>query len=323
MTMKTKVKTALITGGAGFVGSHLCDFLLTKNFKVICLDNLLTGSRKNISHLSRNKNFKFVKADIVKEIPVKQKIDWIFNLACPASPTWYQKDPVATMKASTVGVINVLEFARKNKARVLQASTSEIYGDPLEHPQKENYRGNVNTLGPRACYDEGKRAAETLLMDYHRQYKLDIKIVRIFNTYGPGMDSNDGRVVSNFIIQAISGNPITIYGTGLQTRSFQYVSDLITGIYNMMEMENFIGPVNLGNPDEFTIKELAQKIISKTGSGGKITYKPLPIDDPVKRKPDISLAKNKLGWEPKVSLGEGLDKTIAYFKGISNFDSGK
>ena len=316
----SRQKTALVTGGAGFVGSHLCDLLLAKDFKVICLDNLLTGSKNNISHLAKNKNFKFIRADIVKEIPVKEKIDWIFNLACPASPIWYQKDPVDTMKASTLGVINVLEFAKKNKARVLQASTSEIYGDPLEHPQKETYHGNVNTLGPRACYDEGKRAAETLFMDYRRQYGLDVKIVRIFNTYGPRMDSNDGRVVSNFIIQALNGKPITIYGDGSQTRSFQYVTDLIDGIYKMMEIDNFIGPVNLGNPNEFTIKELAEKISEKTGSKSQFVYKPLPTDDPTKRKPDIALAKNKLGWEPVVSLDKGLDKTIDYFKKLNPND---
>ncbi len=316
----SRQKTALVTGGAGFVGSHLCDLLLAKDFKVICLDNLLTGSKNNISHLAKNKNFKFIRADIVKEIPVKEKIDWIFNLACPASPIWYQKDPVDTMKASTLGVINVLEFAKKNKARVLQASTSEIYGDPLEHPQKETYHGNVNTLGPRACYDEGKRAAESLFMDHHRQYGLDVKIVRIFNTYGPRMDSNDGRVVSNFIIQALNGKPITIYGDGSQTRSFQYVTDLIDGIYKMMEIDNFIGPVNLGNPNEFTIKELAEKISEKTGSKSQFVYKPLPTDDPTKRKPDIALAKNKLGWEPVVSLDKGLDKTIDYFKKLNPND---
>ncbi|HEY9584379.1 MAG TPA: UDP-glucuronic acid decarboxylase family protein [Candidatus Paceibacterota bacterium] len=310
-------KTVLVTGGAGFVGSHLCDFLLAKQFKVICLDNLLTGSKNNIAHISKNKNFKFIKADIVKSIPVKEKIDWVFNLACPASPVWYQKDPIGTIKANTIGIINVLEFAKKNKARILQASTSEIYGDPLEHPQKETYRGNVNTLGPRACYDEGKRVAESLFMDYHRQYGLDIKIIRIFNTYGPRMDSADGRVVSNFIVQALSGKPITIYGEGSQTRSFQYVTDLIEGIYKMMEKENLIGPVNLGNPKEFTIKALAEIVLAKTKSKSLLVYKPLPTDDPIKRKPDISLAKEKLIWEPKISLDSGLNETIEYFKNIN------
>ncbi len=314
--MKNKIKTVLITGGAGFIGSHLCESLAENDFDLICLDNLLTGSKKNIRHLLKKRNFEFIKADITEGIPIKRKIDWIFNLACPASPVWYQKDPIATMKANTIGVINVLELARRKKARVLQASTSEIYGDPLEHPQKENYRGNVSVIGPRACYDEGKRAAEALFMDYRRHYKMDIKIVRIFNTYGPRMDKNDGRVVSNFIVQALGKKSLTIYGDGSQTRSFQYVSDLVIGLIKMMEKENFAGPVNLGNPEEFTVLQLAKKILEETNSPSQIEFKSLPTDDPVRRKPDISLAKNSLGWEPTITLNDGIKKTIDYFRQI-------
>jgi UDP-glucuronate decarboxylase len=309
-------RTALITGGAGFLGSHLCDYLLANNFKVIALDNLYTGSLKNLSHIKDNRNFEFIKKDVRKKIKIDGKIDWIFNFACPASPFWYQKDPLGTLDTNISGSINVLNLAKEKNAMVLQASTSEIYGDPLEHPQREDYKGNVNTIGPRACYDEGKRVAETIFMDYHKTHKTDIKIIRIFNTYGPRMSENDGRVVSNFITQALNNRPITVFGNGSQTRSFQYVSDLIEGIYQMMEKKDFIGPVNLGNPKEFTIVDLAKQIIDKTSSKSQIITKNLPADDPVKRKPDITLAKKKLGWEPKIDLSLGLEKTIEYFKNI-------
>ena len=320
------MKNILVTGGAGFIGSNLCDHLLNQGHRVIALDNLFCGSKKNIDHLSSNPNFSFVNHDINNPFPELRNIDQIYNLACPASPIWYQKDPVFTLRTNTLGVINVLEFAKKNlpapgragrqagKCRVLQASTSEIYGDPEEHPQRESYRGNVNTLGPRACYDEGKRSAETLMMDYHREYKVDVKIIRIFNTYGPRMAENDGRVVSNLIMQALRGEAITIYGTGEQTRSFQYIDDLILGMVKMMEVENFLGPVNIGNPVEYTISELAKEITKLIGSKSKLEFKSLPIDDPRKRRPDISLAKEKLGWTPIVPLKDGLLKTIPYFK---------
>jgi len=306
----------LITGGAGFIGSHLCEYLLEKDGnKIICLDNFFTGKRKNIQELEQNPNFKIVPHDITKPLDIKEigDVDQIYNLACPASPIHYQFDPIKTVKANTIGVINVLEFAKLNGAKVLQASTSEIYGDPLVHPQTESYRGNVNTLGPRACYDEGKRVAETLFMDYHRKFNLPIRIIRIFNTYGPNMDRNDGRVISNFILQALNNQPITVYGEGSQTRSFCFVSDLIEGMYRMMN-QDFIGPVNLGNPGEFTIIELAKKIITLTGSQSELIYKQLPEDDPKQRKPDISLAKEKLNWEPTIILEDGLRKTIEYFK---------
>ena len=306
------MKTILVTGGAGFVGSHLCETLLKKGNKVICLDNNYTGSKKNISSLEKDKNFSFVEHDITK--PIDIRCDEIYNFACPASPIHYQKDPVFTLNTSVFGIINMLELARKNNAKILQASTSEVYGDPLEHPQKETYWGNVNTVGIRSCYDEGKRIAETYSMDYHRKYGLNIKIIRIFNTYGPRMARNDGRVVSNFITQAIDGKDITIYGDGSQTRSFCYVSDLVEGIIKMMEKENFTGPVNLGNPNEFTVKELAEKVVKMTGSKSKIVYNPLPSDDPKVRRPDITLAKTKLNWEPKIQLEDGLKKTIEYFK---------
>jgi len=303
----------LVTGGAGFVGSHLCRYLLKKGNEVVCLDNFFTGKVRNISDLKKSQRFKIIPCDITKPIEIKEHFDRIYNLACPASPIHYQLDPIETIKANTLGVINVLEFARLNGARVLQASTSEIYGDPLEHPQKESYRGSVNTIGPRACYDEGKRIAETLFMDYHRKYNLQIRIVRIFNTYGPSMDKEDGRVVSNFVMQALENRPITIYGEGKQTRSFCFVSDLVGGLYRLMESET-IGPVNLGNPGEFTMLELAKKIIRLTHSKSKIEYKELPQDDPRQRKPDITLAKKILKWEPRIQLEEGLIKTIDYFK---------
>ncbi len=303
----------LVTGGAGFIGSHLCRYLLRKGHEVVCLDNFFTGKSRNILDLKKNARFKVIPHDITNPINIQEHFDRIYNLACPASPVHYQFDPIKTVKANTIGVINVLEFAKLNGARILQASTSEIYGDPLEHPQKETYKGNVNTLGPRACYDEGKRVAETLFMDYHRKYKVPIRIVRIFNTYGPSMDKNDGRVVSNFIMQALKNELITIYGEGKQTRSFCYISDLIEGLYKLMESD-CIGPINLGNPGEFTIIELAKKITKITNSKSKIEYKELPQDDPTQRKPDITLAKNFLKWEPKIQLNEGLKKTIDYFK---------
>ena len=307
-------KTILVTGGAGFIGSHLCKRLLDNGHRVICLDNLFTGSKKNIAPLLKNKNFKFIKHDIIEPFFIKERIDQIYNLACPASPIHYQMNAIRTIKANTIGMINVLGFAKKHRARILQASTSEVYGDPLEHPQKESYRGNVSTIGPRACYDEGKRVAETLMFDYHRKWGLDIKVARIFNTYGPKMAKNDGRVVSNFIVQALSGRPLTIYGNGLQTRSFCYVSDMVDGLIKLMASSvSFTGPVNLGNPSEFTMKELAKKILKLTSSKSKIVYKKLPEDDPRQRKPDISLAKKILSWSPKVKLENGLPKTINYF----------
>ncbi len=303
----------LVTGGAGFIGSHLCEFLLNKGHEVICMDNFFTGSKKNILHLSPNKNFELIRHDIIQ--PIYIEVDQIYNLACPASPVHYQWDPIKTLLTSTVGMYNMLGIAKRCKAKVLQASTSEVYGDPIEHPQKESYWGNVNTIGPRSCYDEGKRVAETFMSDYHRENKIDIRIVRIFNTFGPNMALNDGRVISNFAIQALKGEPITIYGDGSQTRSFCYVTDLIEGLYKMMD-QDFIGPVNLGNPNEFTILELAKKIIELTKSKSKIVYNPLPKDDPKQRQPEISLAKEKLNWEPKIKLEEGLKKTVDYFKEV-------
>lgn len=303
----------LVTGGAGFLGSNLCDYLLAKKHQVICVDNLFTGSRENIKHLINNPDFQFIEHDIISPLFLKERVDQIYNLACPASPVHYQSDAIRTTKTNTIGVINLLEFAKEHKARIFQASTSEIYGDPLEHPQKESYRGNVNLIGPRACYDEGKRVAETLFFDYHRQNKVDVRVARIFNTYGPKMARDDGRVVSNFILQALAGKPLTIYGAGDQTRSFCYVDDLIEGFHRLMNSD-FIGPVNLGNSGEFTVRELAEKVIALTGSKSKIVHETLPEDDPTKRKPDISLAKSKLGWEPKIPLEEGLKKTIEYFR---------
>jgi len=302
----------LVTGGAGFIGFHLCTKLLKQGHEVIVLDNLLTGTKDNIEELNKHNNFKFVYHDINK--PFDYEVDQIYNLACPASPVYYQKDPIQTTTTNVLGTINVLKLAKKYKARVLQASTSEIYGDPLENPQKETYTGNVNTLGPRACYDEGKRCAETLCMDYLRQYKVDVKIVRIFNTYGPNMYENDGRVVSNFIVQALKNKNITIYGDGSQTRSFQYIDDLINGMTLMMESKNFVGPVNLGNPKEISIIKLAKIIIDLTNLNSDIEYKNLPEDDPKRRFPDISLARKMLNWEPEIQLKDGLLKTISYFK---------
>jgi UDP-glucuronate decarboxylase len=304
----------LVTGGAGFIGSHLCKYLLDKGEEVICMDNFFTGNKKNIQPLLKNPNFEVLRHDIIK--PIYLEVDQIYNLACPASPVHYQWDPIKTTLTSTVGIYNMLGIAKRCKARILQASTSEIYGTPLEHPQKESYWGNVNTIGPRICYDEGKRVAETLMMDYHRENKVDIRIIRIFNTYGPNMAADDGRVVSNFIVQALKNDPITIYGDGSQTRSFCYVTDLIEGMYKMMNQEEFVGPVNLGNPNEFTILELAKKIMSLTGSKSELVYKDLPQNDPTQRKPDISLAKQKLDWEPKIQLDDGLKEVIEYFKRV-------
>ena len=310
-------KTIVVTGGAGFLGSHLCGYLLDKGEKVICLDNLFTGNKANIEKYRSNPDFIFKNHDIIDPIYLDDlMIDQIYNLACPASPIHYQVNPVRTIKANTIGVINMLGLARRHKARILQASTSEVYGDPLESPQSENYKGNVSTTGPRACYDEGKRVSETLFFDYHRQNKTDIRIIRIFNTYGPNMATDDGRVVSNFIIQALKNEPITMYGDGKQTRSFCYVSDLIEGMYRLMNKEDFIGPVNVGNPHEITLLELADVIIELTGAKSQIVFKPLPTDDPRQRRPDIGLAERELGWKPRVGLEEGLAKTIEYFRGL-------
>lgn len=303
----------LITGGAGFIGSHLCQKLLEEDNDIICLDNFFTGSKDNIRQFIGNNRFELVRHDITKEYFAE--VDKIYNLACPASPPHYQYNPIKTTKTSVLGAINTLGLAKRCKARILQASTSEVYGDPLVHPQVEEYWGNVNPIGIRSCYDEGKRCAETLMMDYHRQNKVDIRIVRIFNTYGPNMDANDGRVVSNFIVQALQNKDITIYGDGSQTRSFCYVSDLVDGMIKMMNNEKgFIGPVNLGNPSERSILEFAKLIIELTNSNSKIVYKPLPENDPVKRKPDITVAKKELNWEPKVDIKDGLLKTIEYFE---------
>lgn len=311
------MKNVVVTGGAGFLGSHLCEYLIDKGESVICIDNLFTGNKNNIRHLVEHDNFKFINHDIINPIFLDNiLIDQIYNLACPASPIHYQINPVRTIKANTIGVINILGLARKHKARILQASTSEVYGDPEEHPQKESYRGNVNTVGPRACYDEGKRVAESLFSDYHRMHGMEIRIQRIFNTYGPRMFEEDGRVVSNFIIQALRGEPITIYGDGKQTRSFCYVSDQIEGMYRLMQKDDFMGPVNIGNTHEITILELAEKIIKLCDSKSKLVYKELPEDDPLQRKPDITVAKKELGWEPTVKIEDGLEKTIEYFKSV-------
>lgn len=307
------MKRILITGGAGFIGSHLCKRLLDEGNQVICLDNFFTGSRKNVEQLLDNEYFKLVEHDVVESYDIEA--DEIYNLACPASPPHYQYDPIKTMKTSVFGIINALEVAKKYNAKILQASTSEVYGDPLVHPQVETYRGNVNPIGIRSCYDEGKRAAESLMMDYRRQYGIDTKIVRIFNTYGPNMDPEDGRVVSNFIIQALKNDDITIYGDGSQTRSFCYVDDLVNGFIKMMDSKSK-GPVNLGNPSERTILDFAKLIIKLTNSNSKIVYKPLPSDDPIKRKPDITLAKQELNWQPVVDIEEGINRTIEYFAAL-------
>lgn len=304
----------LVTGGAGFLGSHLCERLLNDGHEVLCLDNYFTGRLQNVSHLRDNRNFELIRHDVTE--PILLEVDRIFNLACPASPVHYQFNPVKTIKTSVMGAINMLGLAKRVHARILQASTSEVYGDPAVHPQKEDYWGNVNSIGIRSCYDEGKRVAETLFMDYHRQNKVDIRIVRIFNTYGPRMLMNDGRVVSNFIVQALKGEDLTIYGDGSQTRSFCYVDDLIEAFVRMMDQDEIIGPVNIGNPGEFTMLELAHAVLEQTGSKSKIVYQPLPGDDPKMRRPDITLAKKALGWEPKVNLFDGLQKTIEYFRTV-------
>ncbi|OAV76020.1 Polymyxin resistance protein PmrI [Bacteroidales bacterium Barb7] len=307
------MKQTVVTGGAGFIGSHLCERLLKEGNTVICIDNYFTGRKQNIVHLLDNPYFELVRHDIT--FPYYIEADEIYNLACPASPVHYQFDPVSTVKTSVIGAINMLGLAKRIKARILQASTSEVYGDPSVHPQKESYWGNVNPIGIRSCYDEGKRCAETLFMDYHRQNRVDIKIIRIFNTYGTNMRPDDGRVISNFIVQALKGEALTIYGDGTQTRSFQYVDDLIEGMIRMMATEHFTGPVNIGNPNEFTMLELAEMVIRLTNSPSKIIFQPLPADDPKQRRPDISLAKEKLnGWEPKIPLEEGLRRTIDYFR---------
>lgn len=305
-------KRILITGGAGFIGSHLCERLLNEGNEVIALDNFHTGRKQNLSHLLSNPRFELIRHDITD--PIKLEVDQIYNMACPASPVHYQSNPIKTIKTNVIGMTNMLGLAKRVGARILQASTSEVYGNPLEHPQKESYWGNVNTIGIRSCYDEGKRVAETLCFDYHRTNKVDIRVIRIFNTYGPRMIPDDGRVVTNFIVQAIQGEDITIYGDGSQTRSFCYVDDLVNGIIRMMNTENFIGPVNLGNDGEFTVKELAELVIKEVGSKSKIIYLPLPQDDPTRRKPDLTLAKTKLDYAPTVPLVEGIKKTIEYFK---------
>jgi len=309
------LKRILVTGGAGFLGSHLCERLVERGHDVICLDNFFTSQKSNVAHLLGKPNFELVRHDVT--LPIFLEVDEIYNLACPAAPGHYQYNPIKTMKTSVMGSINVLGMAKRCRAKVLQASTSEVYGDPEVHPQTESYRGSVNPIGPRACYDEGKRAAETLFMDYHRMNGINVRIVRIFNTYGPRMHPFDGRVISNFIRQALSGDDITIFGTGHQTRSFCYRDDMIEGILRMMDgPDDFIGPVNLGNPDEFTIKELADLVLKTTGSRSKLVHQPLPADDPAQRQPDITLARQKLGWEPTVPLREGLAKTIEWFQSI-------
>ncbi|TDK41895.1 UDP-glucuronic acid decarboxylase family protein [Algoriphagus formosus] len=309
------MKRVLVSGGGGFLGSHLCERLLKEGNEVLCVDNFFTGNRRNIHHLLDDKNFELLRHDVTH--PLYVEVDEIYNLACPASPIHYQFDPVQTTKTSVIGAMNMLGLAKRLKIKILQASTSEVYGDPEVHPQPESYRGNVNTLGPRACYDEGKRCAETLFFDYHRQHGVDIKVMRIFNTYGPRMHPNDGRVVSNFIVQALKGQDITIYGDGKQTRSFCYVDDNIEGMYRLMNSrDGFTGPVNIGNPGEFTMLELANLVLELTESKSKLVFMPLPQDDPMQRKPVIDLAKKELGWEPTVPLREGLLKTIDYFRQI-------
>jgi UDP-glucuronate decarboxylase len=305
-------KRVLVTGGAGFLGSHLCERLLADGNDVLCVDNFFTGTKDNVLHLLGNRHFELLRHDVT--FPLYVEVDEIYNLACPASPIHYQHDPVQTTKTSVHGAINVLGLAKRVKAKVFQASTSEVYGDPHVHPQTEDYRGNVNPIGPRACYDEGKRCAETLFFDYYRQHRLRIKVARIFNTYGPRMHPNDGRVVSNFIVQALKGEPISIFGDGSQTRSFCYVDDLVEGFVRLMATgDDVTGPVNLGNPGEFTIKQLAELVIAETGSKSELVFRPLPQDDPLQRKPDIAVARKQLGWEPKIPLQQGLTRTIAYF----------
>ena len=308
------MKNILVTGGAGFIGSHLCEKLLEQGNPIICLDNFFTGSRKNVEHLFDNREFELIRHDIIE--PIILEVDQIYNLACPASPVHYQYNAIKTIKTNVLGVTNMLDLADSAKARILQASTSEVYGDPIVHPQKESYWGNVNPIGIRSCYDEGKRVAETLMMDYHRQHKVDIRIIRIFNTYGPRMAQNDGRVVSNFIVQALKNEDITIYGDGSQTRSFCYVDDLVRGMISLMNAENFMGPVNVGNDGEYTILDLAKMIIELTNSSSKLIFKPLPSDDPCQRKPDLSLAKEKLEYAPTVNVKDGLLKTIEYFQNV-------
>ena len=310
MTQKT-----LVTGGAGFLGSHLCDQLIARGHDVLCIDNFFTGQKRNVEHLRAHPRFELMRHDVT--FPLYVEVDRIYNLACPASPVHYQHDPVQTTKTSVHGAINMLGLAKRVRARILQASTSEVYGDPTVHPQPESYWGRVNPIGPRSCYDEGKRCAETLFFDYHRQHRLEIKVMRIFNTYGPRMHPNDGRVVSNFIVQALRGDEITIYGDGQQTRSFCYVDDLIDGMIRLMDSPaDLVGPVNIGNPGEFTMLELAEKVIQLTGSRSKLSFRPLPVDDPKQRRPDISLAGEALQWQPKVALEDGLKETIAYFRGV-------
>jgi UDP-glucuronate decarboxylase len=311
-------QTILVTGGGGFIGSHLCELLLSRGNDVICLDNFFTGSKNNIRHLLSKPSFELIRHDVT--IPIELEVDAIYNLACPASPVHYQHDPVQTIRTNILGAMNMLDLARRLRIPILQSSTSEVYGNPQEHPQCETYWGNVNPIGIRSCYDEGKRCAETLFFDYHRQYGIPIKVVRIFNTYGPRMLPNDGRVVSNFIVQALKGKDITIYGDGSQTRSFCFISDLVGGLEAMMHTpKHIIGPVNLGNPGEYTVRELAETIIRLTGSKSKIVYKPLPQDDPTRRKPDVSRAHELLGWEPRIALEEGLRQTIDYFRNLKDF----
>ncbi len=313
--MSSTHQRILVTGGAGFLGSHLCERLLEQGHDVICLDNFFTSQKNNIVHLLDNPNFELIRHDVT--MPIWLEVDQIYNLACPASPVHYQYNPIKTVKTSVVGAINMLGMAKRTRARILQASTSEVYGDPTEHPQTESYRGNVNPIGVRACYDEGKRCAETLFFDYYRSNDVDIRVVRIFNTYGPRMHPYDGRVVSNFIVQALADQDITLYGDGSQTRAFCYVDDLIDGMMRMMNNdEGFVGPVNIGNPGEFTIRQLAEHVIDMTGSKSKLVFMPLPDDDPTQRRPDITLAQEKLDWEPAVELGDGLERTIAYFRGL-------
>ena len=309
-------KRVLVTGGAGFLGSHLCERLIAEGHDVLCVDNLFTGTRRNIAHLTGHAGFEFLRHDVT--FPLFVEVDEIYNLACPASPIHYQHDPVQTTKTSVHGAINMLGLAKRLKARILQASTSEVYGDPSVHPQTEDYWGHVNPIGPRSCYDEGKRCAETLFFDYYRQHGLGIKVARIFNTYGPRMHPADGRVVSNFIVQALEGRPITLFGDGLQTRSFCYVDDLIDGLVRLMNSPAEVtGPINIGNPDEFTMKQLAQLVVEKTGTRSDLVFEPLPVDDPRQRQPDITRARELLGWNPTVALSEGLDRTIAFFKTLT------